>query len=187
MIEKKNNNKVNRAVFLDRDGVINISDVINGKPYAPKELDHFILYDDVVDSVKRLKQAGFLVIVVTNQPDVGNGKVKRDTVESMHVLLVQSLPLDKINVCYHSQTDGCECRKPKPGMILNSAEEFNIDLSASYIVGDRKSDIEAGEAAGCKTIFIERNYLEPAPVKPDIACKSLTHAVNYILEKNISS
>lgn len=176
--------QLNRAVFLDRDGVINISDVVDGKPYAPRELEDFVLYDGVIDAVDCLKQAGYLVIVVTNQPDVGNGKVRKEIIEQMHDKLRKLMPLDNICVCYHSQIEGCDCRKPKPGMLLKSAKNFVIDLSTSFIVGDRRSDIEAGKAAGCKTIFIDRQYHEPAPQSPDASCKSLTDAVTFILNKN---
>ena len=174
----------NRAVFLDRDGVINISEVVDGKPYAPKKLEDFVLYNDTIEAVERLKQAGYLVIVVTNQPDVGNGKVRKEVVEQMHKKLSELTQIDDICVCYHSQNEGCDCRKPNPGMLLQSAKNFVIDLSASFIVGDRNSDIEAGKVAGCTTIFIDRQYDEPKPTTPDAICGSLVDAVNIVLNQN---
>jgi len=174
----------NRAVFLDRDGVINISEVVAGKPYAPKKFEDFVLYNGTVEAVVRLKQAGYLVIVVTNQPDVGNGKVRKEVVEQMHEKLSELTQIDDIRVCYHSQNEGCDCRKPKPGMLLQSAKSFVVDLSASFIVGDRSSDIEAGKVVGSKTIFIDRHYNEPKPTTPDAICGSLVDAVNIILNQN---
>jgi len=176
--------QLNRAVFLDRDGVINISEIVDGKPYAPKKLEDFVLYNGTAEAIGRLKQAGYLVIVVTNQPDVGNGKVSKEVVEQMHKKLSELTQIDDICVCYHSQNEGCDCRKPKPGMLLQSSKNFIIDLSTSFIVGDRNSDIEAGKVVGSKTIFIDRQYNEPKPTTPDAICGSLVDAVNIVLNQN---
>jgi len=170
-----------RAVFLDRDGVLNHSRVRNGKPYAPQLLKDFIIYDEALPSLQMLKKAGFLLIVVTNQPDVGNGVTARTEVAYMHNILMQSLPLDKIFSCFHSQPAGCECRKPKPGMLVEAAYEYKLTLRDCFLIGDRGSDIEAGIAAGCQSIFIDRGYAEPIRKKPCKIVGSLSDASKYIL------
>ncbi len=168
------------AIFLDRDGVLNQSIVRDGKPFAPRQLDDFHIFNDAAKVISLFKQAGFLVVVVTNQPDVGNGFVARSVVEAMHKQLSESLVLDAIKVCYHSQVEGCDCRKPKPGMLLEAAQELGINLSQSTIVGDRASDILAGQAAGCRTILIDYAYAEPS-VKADLTVDSLRAAASAIL------
>ena len=152
-----------RAVFLDRDGVLNRALIRNGKPYPPATLSDFEILPDTPAALAALKQLGFLLVVVTNQPDVGRGTQKREVVDAIHDRLKQSLPLDGIYVCYHTDDDGCDCRKPEPGLILRAAAEHTIDLAASYLVGDRWRDIEAGERAGCKTALIECGYRERHP------------------------
>ena len=172
-----------RAVFLDRDGVINRCEVRSGKPYAPRLLEDFRLLPGVKHAVQALKRANFLVIVVTNQPDIGNGLIKGATVEAMHQLLKQRLQVDDIKVCPHRQDESCRCRKPKPGMLLQAARQWKIDLTNSYMVGDRCSDIVAGQSAGCYTIFINRGYREGKCPKPDRMIKSLPAAVRLILSR----
>jgi D-glycero-D-manno-heptose 1,7-bisphosphate phosphatase len=173
--------KMNRAVFLDRDGVINRSCLRGGKPYAPRGLEDFRLLPGAAQAVKSLKKGGFLVIVVTNQPDIGNGLVRRAVVEAMHAKLRAGVPVDDIWICPHRQDEGCDCRKPKPGMLLDAAAHWNIDLKNSYMVGDRDGDIVAGKAAGCYTLLINRHYSEPRRAKPDRAVRSLPAGVRFIL------
>jgi len=169
------------AVFLDRDGVLNRTEVIDGKPYAPRQLAHFRLLPKARSSVARLKQAGFQVIVVTNQPDIGNGQVDPAEVEAMHLRLRQRVPVDDIRMCPHRQTDGCQCRKPRPGMLLDAARDLALDLSRSFMVGDRPGDIVAGSAAGCHTIFVSRGYRERLESPADAVVGSLAAAVEHIL------
>lgn len=169
------------AVFLDRDGVLCPPIVRNGKAFAPTSLEDFRLVPDAAASVASLKAAGFLVIVVTNQPDIGNGLVSEKLVEQMHERLRAAVEVDDIVTCPHSQTAGCSCRKPLPGMLLDSARRFSIDLDESFMVGDRASDVAAGESAGCRTIFIDHNYSEPPPEHPDHKTDSLRAAADYIL------
>jgi len=169
------------AVFLDRDGVLNHSDVVKGKPYAPRRVEDFRLYDESLQATQSLKDKGFFLVVITNQPDVGNGYVEQNTVEQMNKIMTQTLPLDDVKVCFHAQTDNCDCRKPKPGMLLQAIEENNIDPTISYMIGDRFSDIMAGKAAGCRTIFIDRNYAETKSVEADHIVKSLEEAALYIV------
>lgn len=169
------------AVFLDRDGVINRSAVRNGKPYAPRRLEDFRLLPGAARAIRNLKQAGLLVIVVTNQPDVGNGLVDASVVESMHDKLRQVSPVDDILVCPHRQDAGCRCRKPKPGLLVEAAKKWKIDLENSFMVGDRWGDIVAGQSAGCYTIFINRHYKEPQQTEPDDRAASLPAAARLIV------
>lgn len=174
---------VRPAVFLDRDGVINANLERDGKPVAPTSLDEFRLLPGVEDAVRRLKRAGYLVIVCTNQPDVPNGLTSRATVEAMHDLVRARLDVDDIKVCFHTDADRCACRKPKPGMILTAAKEHSIDLPRSYVVGDRWRDVVAGHAAGCLTIFVEYGYAQEGPNEPDHVVASLAEAASLILDR----
>jgi histidinol-phosphate phosphatase family protein len=172
-----------RAVFLDRDGVINRPLVKDRKPYAPRHVGEFRLLPDVVPAVAKLKAAGFLVIVVTNQPDVGHGLITADTLEAMHGRLKEQLPIDAIMVCPHKQDDECDCRKPKPGLIRRAVSDWGIEPARSYFVGDRWSDIAAGKAAGLYTVFVDRDYAETPPDRPDASVRSLGQAVPIILAR----
>jgi D-glycero-D-manno-heptose 1,7-bisphosphate phosphatase len=170
------------AVFLDRDGVIVVPEFRDGRSFAPTRLADFRLYPEAVPSLHRLKRAGFLLAVVTNQPDVGNGLTARSEVEAMHEHMRQVLPVDVIKVCFHSHADRCQCRKPNPGMLLEAASELGIDLAKSYMVGDRASDVEAGRRTGCATLFIDLDYAEPAPSAPDYVVRSVAEAADVIIE-----
>jgi D-glycero-D-manno-heptose 1,7-bisphosphate phosphatase len=171
-----------RAVFLDRDGVINRAIVREGLPYPPKYLAELEVLPGVPGALKRLQEAHFQLIVVTNQPDVARGTQSQEVVEAMHTLLKTQLPLNDFRVCYHDNASNCTCRKPKPGMILDAAAAHNLDLKQSFLVGDRWRDIEAGHRAGCKTIFIDYQYSEPNRSQPDVTVGSLAEAVSWILE-----
>ena len=174
-----------RAVFLDRDGVINHAVVRNGKPHPPLSPTDFRLYDDVVDGCARLKTASFLLVLITNQPDVGRGTQSREAVEAMHLKLKSALPsLDRIEICYHGGErygQPCDCRKPRPGLILRAAAELNIDLKESYVIGDRWRDIDCARAAGCRAIFIERGYKEKLRQTADVTVANFKEAVNAVL------
>jgi len=174
-----------RAVFLDRDGVINHAVVRNGKPHPPLSPTDFRLYDDVVDGCARLKTASFLLVLITNQPDVGRGTQSREAVEAMHLKLQSALPsLDRIEICYHGGErygQPCDCRKPRPGLILRAAAELNIDLKESYVIGDRWRDIDCARAAGCRAIFIERGYKEKLRQTADVTVANFKEAVNAVL------
>jgi D-glycero-D-manno-heptose 1,7-bisphosphate phosphatase len=149
-------NPLRRAVFLDRDGVINKAEVRDGKPYAPRKLKDFRLLPKVSEAVQTLRTHGFSIIIVTNQPDIGNGLVTQDVVDSMHDKLRKRIAIDDIFVCPHRQTDRCDCRKPMPGMLLAAASRHGINLEKSILVGDRISDILSGISVGCYTVFIRR-------------------------------
>jgi D-glycero-D-manno-heptose 1,7-bisphosphate phosphatase len=167
---------------LDRDGVINKSVVLRGVPHPPATLDEFELLDGVVESVERVRRAGFAVVVVTNQPDVARGRQERAVVETMHDVVRRALAPDAIMVCYHDDAEGCECRKPAPGMLLQSARDLGLDLSCSFMVGDRWRDIEAGRRAGCRTVYVDTRYAERQPDEPEAVVTDLPEAVTWILE-----
>jgi len=171
-----------RAVFLDRDGVINRAIVRGGKPYAPRSIENLEILPGVADALQRLRNAGFLNVVITNQPDVGAGEVAQSAIEAMHAHLRDRLPIDAVKVCYHTETQHCDCRKPKPGMILSASHELGIDVSRSFMVGDRWRDVAAAHAAGCAALFIDYRYSEKAPDKPYLAVNSLAEAAEIILQ-----
>jgi D-glycero-D-manno-heptose 1,7-bisphosphate phosphatase len=173
---------VKRAVFLDRDGVINKATVRDGKPYPPASLEEFQLLPGVEESMRALRRAGFVVIVTTNQPDVGSGVQRKDVVEAMHDRLSAAGLCDDIRVCYHIAEDRCECRKPKPGMLIAAAHAWNIDLSRSFLVGDRWRDVDAAKAAGCYAFFIDYGYREHLRAQPDAVIGSLAEASQHILQ-----
>ncbi len=175
-----------RAVFLDRDGVINKPIIRDGKSYPPHTIDDFQLHEDTLEVCKTLKKAGFLLIVATNQPDVGRKTLKRESVEEIHRIMRQLLPLDDVEVCYASGRDSSEenaFRKPAPGMLLKAANKFSINLKKSYMIGDCWRDINCGHAAGCKTIFIDRGYIEALDVQPNYTVGSLKEAADIILKE----
>ncbi len=180
-----------RAVFLDRDGVLNRAVVRAGKPYPPAGLADFELLPGVEDAAAALRAAGFLLVVVTNQPDVTTGVQRREVVEAMHARLRAAGLCDDIRVCYHTDADGCACRKPRPGMLLDAARDLGIDLARSYMVGDRWRDVGAGRAAGCRTCFIDYGYAEtPAGLRdcpPDAVVDSLAEAARRILRETTDS
>ena len=149
-----------RAVFLDRDGIINRAVVRDGKPYPPARLEDVEILPGAVAALQRLAAAGYVLVGITNQPDVARGTQSRQVVESINALMLSRLPVREIFVCYHDGVDGCDCRKPKPGLILRAAEKYGVDLSQSWMVGDRWKDIAAGQTAGLKTIFVDYYYAE---------------------------
>lgn len=170
------------AVFLDRDGVLIRAVIRNGRPYPPDSIDDLNLLEGVYEAISALSKQGFLLLVVTNQPDVARGKQKREVVDAMHKKLAEILPLDGFYVCFHDDADECKCRKPKPGLLLRAAEEHGVSLQSSYMIGDRWRDIEAGQRAGCKTAWIDCDYAERGPSdRPDAVVKSLQEAAAWIL------
>lgn len=172
---------MNRAVFLDRDGVINRAVTRDGRPFPPASLEKFEFLPGVVEAVAMLRHAGFRIIVATNQPDVGKGAQRREVVEAIHVHMQSVLPIDAVKVCYHTDENECACRKPKPGMLLEAAAEWSLDLSRSFMVGDRWSDIEAGRAAQCRTALIKNDYIERPAENPDAVFASLLEASAWIV------
>jgi D-glycero-D-manno-heptose 1,7-bisphosphate phosphatase len=178
--------EMRRAIFIDRDGVINRALARDCKPYPPRNLDEFEILPEVPAACARLKAAGFLLVVVTNQPDVGRGTLKQEIVETIHAEMCRKLPIDRVEVCYHpgQGASNCDCRKPKPGMLLRAAKAMGIDLAQSWMVGDRWRDIDCGHAAGCRTIFIDRGYAEELRQKPHFSAGNLMGATDIILRES---
>lgn len=172
-----------RAVFLDRDGVINRPVIRDGKPYPPARIEELVILPGVREALIRLRDEGFQLVVVTNQPDVARGTLRPEVVEAMHAQLAAKLPIDEFKVCAHDDRDGCACRKPNPGLLEAAAEERGLSLAASFMVGDRWRDVEAGRRAGCVTIFIDWGHDEPRPENPDAIVKSLPDAVDWIMSR----
>ena len=171
-----------KAVFLDRDGVINKAFVKNGLPTSPHSLDELEILPGVKESILRLKRLNFICLVVTNQPDVPRGKISKSNVIKMNNFLKKEIKLDDIFVCYHDDKDNCKCRKPKPGMIIQASKKWDIDVRKSFMIGDRWRDIQAGINAGCKTFFIDNNYNEDKRVEASYTSANLLEAV-IIIEK----
>ncbi len=166
------------AVFLDRDGVLN-EPVFrgSGKPIAPWTLDEFHILD-VGEPLNRLKDMGYLLFIVTNQPDIAKGIVDAEVVDEMNAMLLERYPISEAAVCPHADEDGCSCRKPKPGMILSLAEKWNVDLGKSYLIGDNWKDIEAGRNAGATSILLGREYNKG--VEADHRAEDLREAVDLM-------
>jgi D-glycero-D-manno-heptose 1,7-bisphosphate phosphatase len=171
-----------RAVFLDRDGVVIRAIVRQGRPYPVKTVEGLQILPGAAQALARLKALGFILIVVTNQPDVARGDQRRDVVEAINARISSTLPIDDVLVCFHDDRDRCECRKPLPGLILQGAAAHNVDLTASFLIGDRWRDIAAGRAAGVRTLFIDYGYAERRPEPgADATVANVTEAADWIV------
>ena len=173
-----------KSVFLDRDGVINKAIVKNGLPRSPNSLDELKILPGVKESIIKLKKLNFICLMVTNQPNVSRKKIDKNSVIQMNNFLKDEIALDDIFVCYHDDSDNCNCRKPKPGLLLQAGKKWDVDFKKSFMIGDRWRDIQAGEKVGCKTIFLDYKYNEKKPKKPDFVSDSLLNAA-HIIEKLI--
>lgn len=173
-----------KAVFLDRDGVLNKAIVKNGKPYPPSSLEELKIDADTLPALRRLKEKGYLLIGATNQPDVARGTTPKSFVESINNVILDKLPLDEMRVCYHDDVDQCDCRKPRPGLLTKTASDLNIDLKNSFMIGDRWKDVAAGKSAGCKTIWLDCAYDEKFSAdKADVTVLTLTEAIDWIIKQ----
>jgi D-glycero-D-manno-heptose 1,7-bisphosphate phosphatase len=170
-----------RAVFLDRDGVLNRAILRGEVSSPPASLEELHILPGVLDACRKLRAAGFRLIVVTNQPDVSRGSMCLEVVEAINEAMMTQLPLDDIRVCYHDDHDRCECRKPAPGLLLRAAADWALDLSESFMVGDRWKDIEAGKRAGCRTVLIADGNAPVEGLSPDHSANSLIEAAVWIL------
>ena len=174
-----------KAIFLDRDGVLNNPVIINGKPYPPANLNELIIPNHLEKCLMELKKIGFLLIMITNQPDVARGKTKIKDVEAINNYLKEKLNLNDVFCCYHDDNHNCECRKPKPGMILSAANKWKINLKKSFLVGDRWKDIESGKSVGLKTFLIDYNYDEKF-IEPSYKVKDFREIKQILKNKHFN-
>ncbi len=172
----------NRVVFLDRDGVINRVILRDGRPYSPRTIEEFVFNDGIQEAVRRLKEAGFKTIVVSNQPDLARGEIAQDVLDTMTRKVRSEIPVDDIYICPHDDVHQCSCRKPKPGMLIEAAMKWNIDLSASFFIGDTWKDRDAGRAAGCKTILLDAPYNQD--VDPDFRIRAISECIDIICKRD---
>lgn len=175
------------AVFLDRDGVLNRAVDRDGVSSPPTSLDDFELMPGVRDAVDQLKGAGYVLVVVTNQPDIARGTQDVAVVDAMNAVIQRELDVDAILVCPHDDVDDCECRKPKPGMLLEATERFDIDLESSFMVGDRWRDVAAGRAAGCRTVQVGSVDEGEHGIAATVRRADLADAVSWILAQEARS
>lgn len=171
-----------RAIFLDRDGVLN--EVVmrpGGVVGSPRSMSEFILVPGSVDLVARLRAAGYLVFVVTNQPDIERGLLDPAVLGSISAVLRDEVGVDEVVVCTHDDSAECPCRKPRPGMLMDLAERWNVDLTSSYIIGDSWRDMDAGRAAGCQTVLVRRPYNEG--VTADFVVDGLHEVSGHLLRE----
>jgi D-glycero-D-manno-heptose 1,7-bisphosphate phosphatase len=180
-------NPLNRAVFLDRDGVIKQAQVRNGHPFSPADMTEFFWVEPIKEVTLELKSLGYFLFCVTNQPDVGRGLQSREIVESFHATILAELPIEKVFACYHNDRDKCSCRKPRPGMIVEAQKEYDLNLAASWLIGDRWKDIDAGAAAGCNTVFLEYGYDEKLKTEPDYTISQLAQLVPLIRAETLGN
>jgi D-glycero-D-manno-heptose 1,7-bisphosphate phosphatase len=178
--------QVGRAVFLDRDGVLVRSLVRNGKPFSARRPEDLEILPGAAAACAAFRRAGLMTVVVTNQPDVARGDVAVEDLSAMHDVLVSRISVDAVLCCPHDDNDGCDCRKPAPGLLLQAARRWNIELSASVMVGDRWRDIEAGARAGCRTVFVDAGYNEKSPAGQDLTVGCLYEAVPWVLTTTAS-
>lgn len=171
------------AVFFDRDGVLNEAILINGNPHPPRVEVDMKLESGAAEACARLRTAGVTMVVITNQPDIARGTMSRAAVDRLNGWLQASLRLDAVYVCPHDDGDGCSCRKPAPGMLYQAAHDLGLDLGRSVVVGDRWRDVEAGQAAGCATVFLDKGYHERKPDGADLVVQALPDAVDWILDR----
>jgi D-glycero-D-manno-heptose 1,7-bisphosphate phosphatase len=172
----------NKAIFLDRDGVLVKSVIKNKKGYAPKNMSEFSLYTDVTESCQRLKKKNYLLIIITNQPDLGKKLIKEKVFNKMNKILNSLVSYDKLYVS-RSHSSNSYFRKPNPGLFKLAIKKYKLDISKCFMIGDRKSDIDAASKVKCRSIFIDRKYKEKKPRGQIIQVNSLKKAVNTILKK----
>lgn len=171
---------VSRAVFLDRDGIINYPLVRDGRPYPPQSIEEFQFINGIEEVVRELQARHFLLFIVTNQPDVARGTTPKSVVESFHAKILSELPIQAIYTCYHDDADGCICRKPRPGLLYQAREHYALDLDRSFLIGDRWRDIDCGNQAGCTTIFVDYGYQESLKTEPRFKVASVLEILQCV-------
>lgn len=178
----------NRAVFIDRDGTINVNYGYIDSP------DDFKIYPGVMNGIKLLKENGYKIIVVTNQSGIGRGYFGKEKLDKIHrkmdnELLKNGTAVDAIYYCPHHPDDNCNCRKPKTGLFEKAVKDLDINITESFIIGDRMLDMEAGYKIGCKTVLVPENKekisieMKESKVKPDYVCDDFFSGVKWILKK----
>lgn len=153
-----------------------------GKVASPRTLDELEIEPDAPAALAALKAAGYLLLVVTNQPDVRRGLMTAETLDALHARLAAALPVDDIAACLHDNADGCACRKPKPGLVLDLADRHGADLGQSWLIGDQDRDIACGKAAGCRTILLGRDYNSGTDAGADRVVATLSQSLAIILQ-----
>lgn len=176
-MKRNGSNTINKAFFFDRDGTLNEQVIRNGKRCPPQTKDELVLVKDAKRVLWHLKDKGYLLFIITNQPDVARGTQSIENVLEINRYLMENLPIDDIAVCFHDGNN-CQCRKPKPGMIIYLANKHNIDLLQSYVVGDRWKDIEAGKSAQCKTIFVDHEYNRELVINPTYIVSDISQIID---------
>ncbi len=167
---------MNKAVFLDRDGVIN--SVANRNGFSPRSFKDFEILPGVKETIDKFKELGYLVFIITNQPDIARNLMQIEELEKMHSLVNEQFNIDDIEICPHENEDNCSCRKPKPGMIFNLAEKWNVDVLESVFIGDSKKDYKAAKAANIKFLYVRHDYNEE--IEDVISIPHLKHAITYL-------
>ncbi len=175
---------MNKAVFFDRDGVLIKPVIIKNKPLSISKISELEFIVNDKSYFDKLRKDGYKLIIITNQPDIARGKISRSFVDETNSIIIKNFSLDGCYVCDHDNNDKCLCRKPKNGLLLKAASDFNLDLSKCIMIGDRWKDIDAAEISGCKSIFIDYNYNEMKPVNFTASASSLIEAIKIILDKN---
>lgn len=166
-----------KAVFLDRDGVLNRSILVDGAPKSPTSIEDIQIYEGVIEAIQILKICGYVPVVVTNQPDVSRGLISQSEVAAINEWIGECIAVNHFYTCFHDDVDLCKCRKPLPGLIHQASSDLDLDVHQSYLVGDRWRDIHAGHAAGCQNYFIDHSYSEKLPDYPYTRVSSLLEAV----------
>jgi D-glycero-D-manno-heptose 1,7-bisphosphate phosphatase len=175
---------MNQAIFLDRDGVLIEPIIRNRLPFSPQSINEIKFVKDCKLTVLKFKEMGFIPIIITNQPDVSRGLLSLSKLSEINQHILEYLEIDFIFNCLHDDNDNCGCRKPKPGMLISASKKLNIDLTKSYMVGDRWKDIECGQMAGCRNFFIDYEYCEVRPTLPFITISSLSDLPKLIERQN---
>ena len=173
-----------KAAFLDRDGVINAAIVLNGKPDSPKNLTEMKILEGVIEAIQTLKAQSFIPIIITNQPDIARNRLKDVDLIAMHEKIRSETQIEYFYTCPHDDEDGCNCRKPKPGLISQAEKDLQIELKSSFLVGDRWRDITTAQALGIEAFFIDYSYTEKQPSKPYTRVSSLLEVSKIMVQRS---
>jgi len=150
---------MNQAVFFERDGILNVARIERQHQVCPLTLDEFRVNEAIAPLLGKLKAGGFLLIATTNQPGLSRGYQSHRELDRMHELLQRKLPLDDILVCPHDETDHCPCHKPKPGLLVEAAFKWHLDLARSFVVSEKWQDAEAARMVGCTSLLVDSPWV----------------------------